>query len=294
MDIKSLEYFYTLAEGATFLEASEIHSISQSSLSKIIRKLEGELGVQLFDRSSRTAVLTPAGRCLYRDLSRLRPYYQEMKNHLSSYSKHREITCCALPSFTVLGLRHILHEFTVAHPEIAVKRIDLRDPRRVKGILERREVDFVIMHRPFMEMDCCEFTYLKDDYLVAILPLRHPLAGQEVVHLKDLQKETLWVNEWSSFIVRDAFSAAGLSPNMRKTSLNREELLQNALRGESISLFFRSDFDLFSLSGVAVLKIAEYTSTPFVLASPKGQELSESLAIFRDYLTEALQKGNHT
>ena len=62
MHTDQLEYFVAIAEQGSFTEASYELSISQSSLSKQINKLEEELNVKLFVRGRRQLMLTDAGR----------------------------------------------------------------------------------------------------------------------------------------------------------------------------------------------------------------------------------------
>jgi DNA-binding transcriptional LysR family regulator len=62
MELRQLEYFIAVAEEANFTRAAERVHISQSGVSAQIRQLERELGSELFDRSSRVAKLTAAGR----------------------------------------------------------------------------------------------------------------------------------------------------------------------------------------------------------------------------------------
>lgn len=65
MTFEQLKYFVTLVEGENFLEVAEKLYISQSSLSKQIKKLEEELEVSLLDRSGRKAKLTEGGEFFY-------------------------------------------------------------------------------------------------------------------------------------------------------------------------------------------------------------------------------------
>ncbi|MEV6492203.1 LysR family transcriptional regulator [Actinoplanes sp. NPDC051633] len=62
MELRQLEYFVTVAEEANFTRAAERVHISQSGVSAQVKALENELGADLFDRSGRSATLTPAGK----------------------------------------------------------------------------------------------------------------------------------------------------------------------------------------------------------------------------------------
>ena len=73
MNFTRIEYFLAAAECLNFTNAANILYISQPSLSKQIALLEDELGVLLFDRKPRDIQLTPAGKLLYHEYSRLMP-----------------------------------------------------------------------------------------------------------------------------------------------------------------------------------------------------------------------------
>ncbi|MEC3917641.1 LysR family transcriptional regulator [Nocardia sp. CDC160] len=64
MELKQLRYFVAVAEQLSFSEAGRRLFISQQALSRIIRQLEHELGVRLFERTTRTVTLTAAGEAL--------------------------------------------------------------------------------------------------------------------------------------------------------------------------------------------------------------------------------------
>ena len=65
MDIKQLEYFICAAELLNFTKAAEKFYISQTAISQQIKSLEESLNVQLFVRSNRKVMLTPAGKVFF-------------------------------------------------------------------------------------------------------------------------------------------------------------------------------------------------------------------------------------
>ena len=61
MDFRQLRYFLAVGEETSFSRAAERCFISQSAISHQIAKLEQEVGAKLFERSTRSVKLTPAG-----------------------------------------------------------------------------------------------------------------------------------------------------------------------------------------------------------------------------------------
>ena len=71
MDFRRLEIFFTVVREGNFSRAAKYLHLTQPAISSQLEKLEGELGTKLFDRRSREAVLTDAGK-------RFLPYAREI------------------------------------------------------------------------------------------------------------------------------------------------------------------------------------------------------------------------
>lgn len=71
MNFKSIRYFITLSHCLNFTQAAARHNISQTAMSRYISSLESQLGVKLFNRSSRSVSLTDAGAIFARGMEQI-------------------------------------------------------------------------------------------------------------------------------------------------------------------------------------------------------------------------------
>ena len=85
MTFEQIDCFIAAVHADTFFDAAELLHTTQSTLSKQIQKLEKELNLQLFDRSRRNAVLTPAGELFYQEAQELSRQYHQMLHRMSLY-----------------------------------------------------------------------------------------------------------------------------------------------------------------------------------------------------------------
>ncbi|WNO11214.1 LysR family transcriptional regulator [Teredinibacter sp. KSP-S5-2] len=76
MDIKTLQYFIDVSHLGSFADAARKHDVDPSTVSRMIAGLESEVGVRLFQRTTRSQSLTEAGE---RYLARVEPLYEELE-----------------------------------------------------------------------------------------------------------------------------------------------------------------------------------------------------------------------
>lgn len=136
MNLQQLQYFMAVAEEGSFTRAAERCHVSQSGLSAQIQRLERELGAMLFDRTTRTVALTPAGRAALgpaRDallgVTGLQAAVNGVLGILRGHLSVAMVTAC-----TVSPLFDALASFHQAHPSVTVSLSESDSARMVEQI----------------------------------------------------------------------------------------------------------------------------------------------------------------
>lgn len=175
MELRQLRYVVTVAEERHFGLAAERLHIGQPAVSQQIRRLERELGVELFDRSPRHVRLTDAGA----------RFVVAAREVLASADRARAAATGVRPlrlgTASGLGVRLDALLDRLALPvELDAVPVQARLDRVLAGSL-----DAAFVRGPVDEPRLRAVSTWRDELLVA-LPARHPAAGGEAVALRDL------------------------------------------------------------------------------------------------------------
>lgn len=137
MEFRQLRYFLAIADELHFGRAAERLHMSQPPLSLQVSKLERELGVRLFDRSTRNVALTPAGAQL-RDQARrilddLDQVTQELRDLASG--KWPELTFGFVSSASCTILPRVVPLFKDRNPEVTLTEIPLTSGEQIQRLV---------------------------------------------------------------------------------------------------------------------------------------------------------------
>ncbi len=266
MELRQLTYFVAVAEELHFGRAAERLHIVQSAVSQQIRRLERELGAELFDRSPRRVRLTGAGE-------RLLP---EARAVLAAAERARAAVAppegLRIGTSTGLGahLDRVLGAFAERAPDVPVELFSLPVGERLARVAGGQlDAAFVRAVEPVPGVRVLP---LWADPLVAAVPASHPLAG-----LPELRIEELAALPWPS-------PSAGTIPPRRpgRRRLPRRRVRAAARTGERLLQ------DTLASIGARPLWTVVYASHARVLHSPRvafvpfeapGLTLSTGLAV---------------
>ena len=143
MDLSQLRYFLAIVETQGFTKAAELLFVSQPSLSAGIKKLEQELGVVLFERGGRRAVLTAAGQIFLEKARNIINEYQSALQTLKDFQQYPTLRLGVACTLRISVISSLVSAFRVIHPHIT---IELKDSyvSNLNKLLESGEVDIIL------------------------------------------------------------------------------------------------------------------------------------------------------
>ena len=142
---KKFEYVISISEAGGISQAAEKLDISQPTLSKYIKKLEGDLGIELFDRSALPIKLTEAGRCYVEAGKRLIDIERQLDKQLDEIKlgKSSVVRVGISPSRSPYMMPALIEEYKKRNPDGKVV-IEERTTAELSERLYRGELDLII------------------------------------------------------------------------------------------------------------------------------------------------------
>jgi DNA-binding transcriptional LysR family regulator len=198
MDYQHLETFLRAAENLSFSEAAKQLHITQPTISRHIKLLETELGVELFDRGAAKLQLTEAGRSLLpwaRKLIQDSNELQEMASSLQSgVGGHLRIACSTTAGKYILP--QLAARFCRRHPGVRVSILACTPERAIPELMEGDANLAVVSFEP--TDDGLDRQVFIEDLITLIVPANHPLAFRRAIEPEELLSEGIIIRESTS------------------------------------------------------------------------------------------------
>ena len=233
-----LQGFEAAARHLSFTKAGEELFITQSAVSRQIKELEDQLGVELFHRRHRALALTEAGQQLYAAAAQVLTTMRTATSRLKAQGGKRTLAVTTTASFAALWLIPRLAGFRRMHPNVDVR---ITADTRVQD-LERDGLDLAIRHGPaslagpnairlFGErvFPVCSPKLLKK------IPLRQPadLKNHTLLQYDDPEARHPWLH-WKTWL--EVAGIADLRPAGTLTFSGYEQIIPAAVAGHGVAL----------------------------------------------------------
>ncbi len=186
MELRELRSFCTAAHFRSITKASEHLNMGQPAVTGHIRKLEEEMGVELFDRVRRPIRLTQAGDSLYKLAAPLVEGIDNLQDALAVTEQDRPIRVGSTFDIVSHVLLRAVNSFLSQHPHSQL-RVKSGSWREVLDMLVDKEVDLGLVPGPGNGVEF-DFHPLFPYERVLIAPLGHPILGSTVTSLDEIAR----------------------------------------------------------------------------------------------------------
>ncbi len=239
MNLRDLEYLVAVADNLHFGKAALSVHVSQPTLSMQLKKLEGSLGVQLFERTNKRVMLTPIGHDI---VARARRTLDEAEqiSRIARAAKDPQSGTLKLGIFPTLApylLPSLMPKMKKGFPRLNLLLVEERTPELIRQ-LETGAIDAALLAMPVTSDHLTSLRLFAEPFLLAVSST-HPLAKRKSVQVADMQDEAVLLLE-DGHCLRDQalevchLAGVGESANFRATSL--ETLRHMVAASHSVTL----------------------------------------------------------
>lgn len=260
MELRELKLFLEVADFKSFTKAAEHSYLAQSTLSKSIKKLEEELQIELFDRSTRHLHLNDAGKIVYEQSLKVFEAIDELKIRLEEFREVAtgEIKLGIPPLIGTLFFSEIVRSFEEIYPQVSLILIE-RGAKVIGQLVEEGTVDLGIVVLPEDESKFNIFSFIQDNFVLFVYE-EHRLARKKSIKLADLENEKIIIFS-EDFALHDyiikACENAGFTPNIALKSSQWDVMIELVASKWGITLLPKSIYYKQANDKVKIIPIEE-------------------------------------
>ena len=262
MELYTIQYVLAVAEYENFSLAAQSCHIGQPALSQQVAKLEAELGVALFSRSSRGAKLTEAGRTFVLRAREILQRVDALQAEMADFAGiHRgTLNLGIITSLQCINFGGMLSAFCSSYPAVSVNIVQCGTHSLISKLTER-SLDIALMNLPTTRLPPqLKFEKLGEDRYSLAVPRQHRLAGLDCVSLAELKDEHFIFHQSgqvASELCLQACRKAGVEPHIVCRSASPTTGLYMVQGGLGVAFLPAEEFRHRSIDGVVEVQIKE-------------------------------------
>lgn len=292
MDMFQLECVLAVAQYRSFTKASESKHISQPALSQIIAKVEQELGVKLFDRSTRYVYLTTPGQEFIQHALRIQQEYHTAWENMQKYQniEQERLMVGACNTIAYYNLIDLIDSFYKQYPQIQIELYEA-DSIELFRMLQRSQVDVALVQM-YGTIDNISHRTLANDEVVMVVSSLHRFSGQKVVSLSDAKSERFILPAQGSIICKECMQAcelAGFKPNIVGQCTNIATIIELAASNFGIGLLSERIAVAYRKPEISIVHITPTIAGTISLAFRSPDFDIPKTAAFVNYSTQWLE-----
>lgn len=296
LDLRQIRYFLAVAEELSFRRAADRAAVSQPALSQRIKALEQDIGVALFDRTSRGVALTPAGEVFQRGA---RQILREVELAVSStrLADRGESGSIAIAFNEIGGQQPLVGQclglFRSVFPNVAVQLSEMGTAAQ-REALRTGAVDAGFHYRVAGEGPDLSHRILDAQDFLLVMPEDHALARKPAVRLSDLAGEPMVrlrrdINADTHDGIVQALDAQGIVPDILLEASSDAAMLSLVAAGLGLAIVMGAE-RRGGWQGLALRRIEDLALTKQFVLAWNGANRSGPLAKFLALVDSAVER----
>lgn len=190
MELTQLRQFKMITECGTMTQAAEELSISQPALSTMLKKLEEELGVSLFDRTKNKITINEAGQLALRYTNEILERAEAMKSELHDFERRERVIKAG---FCDPGpLWYCTPVFSMLRPDLELNARLIDSGDRTENLLYNHTYDFVMTTEPVKNRDVVSVPVLKDRVMLSVYR-DSPIASMDSISIREYKPDPILI-----------------------------------------------------------------------------------------------------
>ncbi|MCU6795701.1 LysR family transcriptional regulator [Paenibacillus sp. WQ 127069] len=289
MELRQLQYALQISIDKNFSRAAEKLHIAQPSLSQQLSKLEKEIGLLLFQRTTNSVEVTYAGALFVEKAQTILDMIEQLKREMEDISQMRKgrLVVGSLPITGAHVLPLVLPVFQANYPEIEIVLME-ETSAHLEQMTANGQIDISLLSIPLQDESLTYEPIIEEEILLAV-PQHHRLAArvsepQQTIDILELRDEPfIALKKGQGFrqIALELCAESGFKPNIVFESSNIETVQSLVAAGMGIAfvphMVSRGGW---SEHAPAYLSLTTKPTRTLVIAYRKGRYLSKAVGAF--------------
>lgn len=198
-DLTDLQLIVNIGDASSLTRGAEKSHLSLPAASNRVKNLEDHFGTRLFHRNSQGVTLTPSGEAFLRHARLVLRQIDHLRGDIHEYARGIKGQVRMLANTTAMTefMPAVLSRFLASHPDVTVELRERLSYLVIKAVSEGSADIGIVAGKPASSE--LEYIPYRQDRLVLVAPIDHPLSGLSEVAFSDtLSFEYVGLSEWSA------------------------------------------------------------------------------------------------
>ncbi|MBN9648215.1 LysR family transcriptional regulator [Terrisporobacter glycolicus] len=283
MELLHLKYFLTVAKTEHMTKAAHELRIAQPALSKIIRNLEKELEVKLFDRRGRSIILNDTGKYFSEKVEEALVILDDTVNDVKEFDlieKNKKVRFLSLCASSIVA--DILIAFKSAYPDIQLELTQsLSD---LDNNFDSYDLCLYCTNKPNPYKN--SLCLLEEEIFLGV-STKHPLANKGTITLQEVKNENFIALGQGHLrnLIYDFCKTAGFKPNITFESTNNSLIRDLIVFGQGVAFIPEISWKLDNYNGIKFLHIKKpFCNRSIYLYTKYTDNSPLNVQIFKDFI----------